>query len=71
MTASSCILNSITPFFYIALVIILGVFVLAISRISKRNAKLYEEAGVRQQEMMDRQKESVQLLREIRDLLKK
>jgi large-conductance mechanosensitive channel len=59
------------PFIYLVVFIVLGVFVIAVSRISKRNVKLYEDSLGRQKEMMDRQKEAVELLREIRDLLKK
>lgn len=68
MSSSTCIVRAVEPYLY---VIILGLFVFAVSKISKRNIKLYQETLDRQKEMMERQKESVQLLREIRDLLKK
>lgn len=71
MTSSSCILNWFGPFIYLVMLVILGMFVFAVSKISKRNIKMYQDSLDRQKEMMVRQKEAVELLREIRDLLKK
>lgn len=71
MGSSSCILNWFGPLIYLVFLVILGVFVFAVSKISKRNIKMYQDSLDRQKEMMVRQKEAVDLLREIRDLLKK
>lgn len=70
MRSSPCIISWLGPFFYLVLLTILGIFVFAVSKLSKRNIKLYEDSLLRQKDMMDRQKETVELLREIRDLLK-
>lgn len=69
--ASSCLIQSLVPVFYLVLIFLLGVFVFALIKISRRNVKMYDDALTGQKIMMERQKEAVELLREIRDILKK
>ena len=63
-----CLLDYLTPALYCVLIFVVIFF---INKFSKRNKSLYDETLVRQKAMMERQKESIELLREIRDLLKK
>lgn len=62
-----CIYNWIMPAFYFLLFVCLIYF---LNKFSNRNKRLYDDSLQKQKEMMDRQKESIELLREIRDLLK-
>ena len=61
-----CSMNWSMPAFYCLLFFALIFF---LNKFSNRNKRMYDESLQKQQEMMTRQKESVELLREIRDLL--
>jgi large-conductance mechanosensitive channel len=63
-----CSIQWLGTFLLLVVVLLLAVFVFALA---KRSREIYKEQAVKTNEMMERQKESVALLREIRDLLKK